>query len=147
MKLTLEPPAGDEPEVVIRGDPADPRVHRLMAAFSRASGAGRLFLYREGKAFLYGLEDVDYFEAGEGRVLAHAGAETLETRERLYELAGMAPGFIQISKGVLVNVARVRSVEAEFSGNYVCSLRDGKTRLTLSRKYVKAFKQYVMEAR
>lgn len=147
MKLTLEPLEGEEPEVVIRGDPADPRVHRLMAAFSKASGGGRLFLYREGKAFLYDLEDVDYFEAGEGRVLAHAGGETLEARERLYELAELAPGLVQISKGVLVNLSKVRSVEAEFSGNYVCTLRDGKTRLTLSRKYVKAFKQCVMEAR
>lgn len=147
MKLTLEPPMGEEPEVIIRGDPADPRVHRLMAAFSQASGAGKLFLHREGKAFLYDLADVDYFEAAEGRVLARCGGETLEAKERLYELDALAPGFVQISKGVLVNVDKVRSVEAEFSGNYVCALRDGKTRLTLSRKYVKAFKRYVMEAR
>lgn len=147
MKLRLEPPVGEEPEVIVRGDPSDPRVHRLMAALTRAAGAGKLFLRREGKEFLYDLADVDYFEAGEGKVLAHAGGEILEARERLYELADTAPGFVQISKGVLVNVDKVRSVEAEFSGNYVCALRDGKTRLTLSRKYVKAFKRYVMEAR
>ena len=66
---------------------------------------------------------------------------------KLYELAGMGyrHGFVQINRSVLVNVRAVESVAAEFSGNYTAYLRDGKTRLTISRKYMKAFRNYVME--
>ena len=53
-------------------------------------------------------------------------------------------GFVQISKGVIVNSAAVTSVAAEFSGNYVVHLKD-QTNLSLSRKYVKQFRKYILE--
>ena len=64
-----------------------------------------------------------------------------------YELADMLSGngFIQISKAVLVNVHDVLSVEPEFSGNYTATLSDHKTRLTISRKYFKSFREYVIK--
>lgn len=146
MKITFEAAAG-EPEAIIRGDADDPRVQRLLSACQQAAGSGKLFLYREGRAFVHGYDEVDWFEAGDGHVFAHVAGQTLEAKAKLYELAGAARphGFVQIGKGVLVNVARVQSVEVEFSGNYLCTLRDGKTRLTISRKYVKGFRQYVLE--
>ena len=70
----------------------------------------------------------------------------MEARYKLYELADMlhGSGFIQISKGILVNVHEVQSVEPEFSGNYTAVLADRKT-LTISRKYFKAFREYVVK--
>ena len=41
----------------------------------------------------------------------------------------------------------VRAVEAEFSGNYTALLRDGKTRLTISRSYMRDFRNYVLEGK
>ena len=85
----------------------------------------------------------------EGGVLARAGGEDYETRLRLYELSrALRPqGFVQISKGIVVNVQAVRAVEAEFSGNYTALLRDGKTRLTISRSYMRDFRNYVLEGK
>ena len=83
----------------------------------------------------------------DNRTIAHLGPEQYEAKYKLYELAqmGYRHGFVQINKSMLVNVRAVESVAAEFSGNYTAFLRDGKTRLTISRKYVKAFRSYVME--
>ena len=69
----------------------------------------------------------------------------MEARYKLYELSEMlrGSGFIQISRGVLVNVSEVLSVEPEFSGNYTATLKTGNRHLTISRKYFKSFRDYV----
>ena len=132
MKLTFEPSAG-EAEVVVRGDPGDPEVPRILAALQTAAvRQGRLLLRKAGTEREY-----------------RAGGEDYETRLRLYELSrALRPqGFVQISKGIVVNVQAVRAVEAEFSGNYTALLRDGKTRLTISRSYMRDFRNYVLEGK
>ena len=120
MKLTFEPSAG-EAEVVVRGDPGDPEVPRILAALQTAA-------VRQGRL-----------------LLRKAGTE----REYLLELSrALRPqGFVQISKGIVVNVQAVRAVEAEVSGNYTALLRDGKTRLTISRSYMRDFRNYVLEGK
>lgn len=147
MKITVEQALVDEPEVVIRGDPGDPRVAKLLAACQAAAGTGKLFLYRDEREYPYDLRDIAYFEAGGSKVLAYIGGEAYETHCKLYELAQLAYpyGFVQISKGVVVNVAQVLSVEAEFSGNYIAVLKQSKKRLVISRKYIKSFRHYIME--
>lgn len=146
MKIILEPFNG-ETEVIIRGQADDPLVQKLLGACRQIEGASRLFLYHDDRAYIYDYAEVDWFEAGGGTVTAHIGSRTLEAKCRLYELSEAAAphGFVQISKSLLVNIARVRSVTAEFSGNYLAELKDGKTRLVISRKYVKSFRKYVME--
>ena len=151
MKLTFEPSAG-EAEVVVRGDPGDPEVPRILAALQTAAvRQGRLLLRKAGteREYLLEPEKIDYFSAREGGVLARAGGEDYETRLRLYELSrALRPqGFVQISKGIVVNVQAVRAVEAEFSGNYTALLRDGKTRLTISRSFMRDFRNYVLEGK
>ncbi|MDY3618959.1 LytTR family DNA-binding domain-containing protein [Agathobaculum sp.] len=147
MKIIVEQTDLEEPEVVIRGNPGDPRVAKLVAACNAAVGTGKLFLYRDGREYLYNFRDVAFFETNGNKAYGFVNGEAYETRHKLYELEELAYpfGFVQINKGVLVNVGQVRSVEAEFSGNYVAVLKQGKTRLTISRKYIKAFRHYVME--
>ena len=146
MKITLEQSDSPELEVVIRGDLTDPAIPQMVAAINRFGGMSKLFLYAEDREYIHRVEEIDYFEAQDDRVYAHLGKRALEVRKKLYELAeGLyAKGFVQISKGVVVNTASVASVAAEFSGNYVLHLKD-QTRLSLSRKYVKQFRQYILE--
>ncbi len=147
MKISFEQAALPEPEVIIRGDLADPRISELAAAVQKAAGASRLFLYRDEREYPHDFSEISWFETMDNRTIAHLGSEQYEAKYKLYELAemGYRHGFVQINKSMLVNVRAVESVAAEFSGNYTAYLRDGKTRLTISRKYVKAFRNYVME--
>ena len=146
MRIILEDGENRELEVVIRGDLTDPAIPQMVAALNRFGGMSKLFLYAEDREYIHRAEEIDYFEAQDDRVYAHLGKRTLEVRKKLYELAeGLyAKGFVQISKGVVVNTASVASVAAEFSGSYVLHLKD-QTRLSLSRKYVKQFRQYILE--
>ena len=71
MKLTFEPSAG-EAEVVVRGDPGDPEVPRILAALQTAAvRQGRLLLRKAGteREYLLEPEKIDYFSAREGGVL------------------------------------------------------------------------------
>ena len=146
MKIILEEATNPELEVVIRGNLRDPQLPRLMEALQRCGGMSKLFLYAEEREYIHRAEEIDYFEADGDRVYAHLGSKVLEVRHKLYALAeGLyGKGFVQISKGVVVNTAQVASVAAEFSGNYVVHLKN-QTRLSLSRKYVKQFRQYILE--
>ena len=81
------------------------------------------------------------------RVYAYVEGQAYEARQKLYALATLlrGRGFIQISKGVVANAHHIASVAAEFSGNYTAFLKDGKTQLTISRKYMKDFRNFIME--
>lgn len=146
MKIILEQGENPELEVVVRGNLSDPQIPQLVASIHRAGGMSKLFLYAEEREFIHRAEEIDYFEAAGDKVYAHLGEQLLETRHKLYELADglYGKGFVQINKGVVVNSAAVASVAAEFSGNYVVHLKN-KTRLSLSRKYVKEFRKYILE--
>ena len=145
MKLTLEPSAQPELEVIIRGDLNDPQVSQIIAALNAAKAISRMFLYQEDRAYLCPVAEIRYFETSRNRITAYTKQGVREARYKLYELADMlrGSGFVQISKGVLVNVREVASVEPEFSGNYTATMRDGTTYLTISRRYFKAFRDYV----
>lgn len=147
MKITLEQADLTEPEIIIRGDISNPQVQNIVGLLNGKQSLQKMFFFKNEKEYLFDITDVIYFEADNNKVFAHIGSELYETRHKLYELEGIgrSKGFIRINKGIIVNINHVLSVEAEFSGNYILFLRDTKTQLTISRKYVKDFKQYVME--
>ncbi|MCD8357352.1 MAG: LytTR family transcriptional regulator [Clostridia bacterium] len=147
MKFTLEPAENDELEIIIRGNLNHPQVPQIIAALNAAKVISRLFLYQNEKEYLCPVSEITYFEALQGKIYAHTAQGVMETHYKLYELANMLhnSGFIQISKGIIVNIHDVLSVEPEFSGNYIAVLGDHKTRLTISRKYFKPFREYVIK--
>ena len=108
-------------------------------------GVNELFLYQKDKEYLCPVKDISYFEAMDGKIIAFTKQGCMEARNKLYELAQTLyhSGFVQINKGTLLNVRQAQSVQSEFSGNYIVTLQDSKTRLTISRKYFKAFRTYV----
>lgn len=148
MKIILEQTENSETQVIIKGDLTDQKVQELIKTIQAKAERSKLFLLREDREYLYDAKEVSYFEADKNKVTAHIKAELFETRFKIYELAQLLSqkGFVQISKGIVININEIYSVEAEFSGNYVAVLKDKCTRLIISRKYLKAFRQYVMEA-
>lgn len=148
MKITLEQAEIPVPEVHIRGDIASGEVQALLCALKGTGGTvGRLFLLKDEREYPVEPEEISFFEARENKVFADVNGDAYEARYKLYELRELLSGrgFVQIGKSVVVNVNRIHSVEAEFSGNLTARLKDGKTRLTVSRKYVKDFRKFVLE--
>ena len=144
MKITLEQASLPEIEVVIRGDLASPEVAALLQKIGKKN-SGKLIVNREEEQVLLDISQIVYLETADNRVKVVTQTENYETRQKLYELMEALQGFhfAQISKSTIVNIDFVRSIQAEFSGNYRIKLKGRKESLTVSRKYFKEFKERI----
>lgn len=147
MKVTFESVFDRETEVIIKGEIGSPDVEALLEFIkSRNAGATKkLVLFKEDEQFLIDPDEVVYIEVADNKVKVITEHGTFESKKKLYELKEMltAEPFAQINKGMLVNIDFVKSVSAEFSGNYTLRLKTGKETLTISRKYFKEFKNKI----
>ena len=82
------------------------------------------------------VEQIDYCEADSNYVRIHAGAESYLVRETLAGMeARLDPArFLRIHRSLIVQTARVESLEPLFHGDYLVKLRSG-ARLTSGRTY------------
>ena len=144
MKIILEPAQNQEAEVIIRGDVSGEEVRSLLQLLNRKPSS-KLIVYKEEEQFLIDTAELVYLEVSGSRVSAYTKQEVYEAKQKLYELKELLTPcrFAQISKGVLVNINCVKSIQAEFSGNYRLKLKDRKEVLTVSRKYFKEFKDCI----
>ena len=144
MKIKLESAELPETEVIIRGDVTGEEVVALLQ-FLKKRNSGKLILYKEEEQYLVDADEIVYIEVSGSKVYAYTKQETYEAKQKLYEikeLLGSRP-FAQISKSVIVNINCVKSIQAEFSGNYRCKLKNRKESLTISRKYFKEFRDCI----
>lgn len=102
-------------------------------------------VFAEEEQVILDYSDIVFIETSANKILVYTKSDTYEARQKLYELKEQLPSrnFAQINKSVLVNINCVRSIQAEFSGNYRLKLKNRKESLTISRKYFKAFKDKI----
>lgn len=147
MKVTFESANLSEAEVLIKGDITSSEVEALLDFVKgfNANTTKKLLLHREDEQFLVDPCEVIYIEASNNKVEAVTASGVYDSKKKLYELKDQLSGlsFAQINKGTLVNIDFVKSVQAEFSGNYSLRLKSGKEILTISRKYFKEFKSKI----
>lgn len=145
MKITLEPTNIDETELIIRGDLSSKEVEDLLNFLRNKTTSKKLFLYKDNEHYLVDVSDVVYLEASNNKISVFTQNDAYETKQKLYELKELLSTFTfaQINKSTLVNIDYVKSVQAEFSGNYTLRLKNKKEILTISRKYFKEFKSKI----
>ena len=82
------------------------------------------------------VEEIDWVEADGNYVRLHVGALSHHLRETLASIEGQLPAkkFLRISRSTIVNLDRVKELQALFYGDYAVILRDD-TRLNMSRNY------------
>jgi two-component system LytT family response regulator len=115
----------------------DPNLAGLLAAWVKpGTGLERIAVKSSGRIVLVRTEEIDWIEAADNYVQLHVGKTGHLHRETLSSLEQRLPKnkFIRISRSVMVNVDRVRELQALFHGDYAVILRDG-TKLSLSRSY------------
>ena len=81
-------------------------------------------------------EEIDYIEAADNYLNIHTGKESLLLRETMQRMEKRLDPrkFLRIHRSTIVNVERIRKLQAGPSGEQVVVLRDGQ-QLTLSRTY------------
>lgn len=144
MKIKLESADLPETEVVIRGDVTSEEVVSLLQLLKKRN-SGKLILYKEEELYIVDADEIVYIEVSGNKVYAYTKQDTYEAKQKLYEVKEMLDGrsFAQINKSVIVNINYVKSIQAEFSGNYRIKLKNRKESLTISRKYFKEFKDCI----
>lgn len=144
MKIKLESAVLDETEVIIRGDVASQEVASLLQMLGKRN-TGKILLYKQEEQCILNADEIVFLEVQDSRVYAYTKLDTYETKQKLYELKEQLPSrnFVQINKSVIVNINCVKSIQAEFSGNYRLKLKNRKEVLTISRKYFKEFKDRI----
>ena len=144
MKISLEHADNSELEVVIKGDIGSEEAIKVITALN-ISAFGKLMLQGEDESFLFNATDIIYFVSEQGKTYAVTENGKYEVKEKLYVLSDSLKnkGFIQINKSTVVNINFVKSISAEFSGNYTARLKDKTETLIISRKYFNSFKEFV----
>lgn len=144
MKIKLESAELPETEVIIRGDVTSEEVVSLLQLLKKRS-SGKLILYKEEEQYIMDADEIVYVEVSDNKVYAYTKQDTYEVKQKLYEIKELLGGrsFAQINKSVIVNINCVKSIQAEFSGNYRLKLKNRKESLTISRKYFKEFRDRI----
>ncbi|MBQ8236926.1 MAG: LytTR family transcriptional regulator DNA-binding domain-containing protein [Oscillospiraceae bacterium] len=144
MKITLESVQLPETEIIIRGNVTSEEVISILQLL-RSKTSGKVVAYRDEEQFILNAGEIIYAETGGSGVIVHTSKETYETRQKLFELKDQlcAQGFAQINKSTIVNINAVKSIQAEFSGNYRVKLKATKDVLTVSRKYFREFRDRI----
>lgn len=144
MKIKLESAELPENEVIIRGDVTSEEVVSLLQLLKKRN-SGKLILYKEEEQYIMDADEIVYVEVSDNKVYAYTKQDTYEAKQKLYEIKELLVGksFAQINKSVIVNINCVKSIQAEFSGNYRLKLKNRKESLTISRKYFKEFRDRI----
>lgn len=144
MKIKLESAELPETEVIIRGDVTSEDVVSLLQLLKKRN-RGKLILYKEEEQYIVDADEIVFLEVSDSKVYAYTKLDTYEAKQKLYELKELlsAQFFAQINKSTIVNVNCVKSIQAEFSGNYRIKLKNRKDTLTISRKYFKEFRDRI----
>lgn len=144
LKISLEHTDNPELEVIIKGDMVGEEAINVIAALN-TSAFGKLMLRGEDESFLFDAADIIYFVSEQGKTYAITNNGKYEVKEKLYALSDYPKnkGFIQINKSTVVNINFVKSISAEFSGNYTARLKGKKETLVISRKYFNSFKKFI----
>ena len=144
MKIKLESAELPETEVIIRGDVTSEEVVSLLQLLKKRN-SGKLILYKEEEQYIMDADEIVYVEVSDNKVYAYTKQDTYEAKQKLYEIKELLGGrsFAQINKSVIVNINCVKSIQAEFSGNYRLKLKNRKESLIISRKYFKEFRDRI----
>lgn len=141
MKVTIvDVGLDEEEELILKCRSLDESLVEIINRFKR--GGGKLTAYQDGNMFFIEPEEVFYFESVEQKVFAYCKSEVYQVKSKLYELLDELPGwkFVRVSKSVILNLNKIKSLTPAFSGRYEALLKNGE-KVIISRQYVGLLKE------
>ena len=94
-----------------------------------------------GETYMLGTDLIYYTESIDKRTFVYTKDSCYETKYRLYELEEiLSANFLRVSKSLVVNIRKVRSVRSELNGRMIAELLNGE-HIVISRSYVKDLKR------
>ena len=113
---------------------------REIAAFVK-SRQGSLTGIKDSRQYEIAVSDIYYFESVDGKTFLYTQDQVYETSYRIYELESMLrpKNFLRVSKSMLLNLMKIRSIQSALNGRFAAVLLSGEE-VIISRSYVKGLK-------
>lgn len=114
---------------------------REIAAFVK-SRQGQITGTMDGSQYEIPITDVLYIESVDNKTFLYCMEQVYETKQKLYELEELLYGkhFLRISKSMLMNLMKVKSIKPALNGRFTAILQNGEE-IIISRKYVPELKK------
>ena len=141
MKITIEDrPEGGEDEIIIRCKHVDEHLLKLVYALKAVQE--KLTATKGTDIVQVMPKEIFYFEAVDNKVFLYLEKDVYETRQKLYELEERFRGtdFVRVSKSVILNLSKVKSLSPAFNGRFEATMKNGE-KLIVSRAYVPVLKE------
>lgn len=90
------------------------------------------------------IQDIYYLESVDNRTYLYTRDKVYAIQERIYEVEEILKeaSFLRISKAVVVNLLRIKSIKPALNGRFSAELFNGEE-VIISRKYVQSFKDRI----
>ena len=143
MKVSVEISARyKEPYAVIYTDQVTDEIRRMMDVLG-SDDTPITALQNESDLVILQPKEIYMVRVENGDTILYGEKKQFRSRKRLYELGQqLGKGFMQISKGTLVNLSYLDSIEPGFGGTMLLKLKNGLSDY-VSRKYLPDLKNYL----
>lgn len=140
MKIVIEEPQGSEEEqVIIRCHQMTPELLHIIALLKMQDG---LIGYEGNEIHRIHLAAIYYIEVVENRTFLYCKNEFYESKQKLYEIEECLANsdLIRVSKSVILNLSKIKSLYPALSGLFEAVLNNGE-KIIISRQYVSDLKK------
>lgn len=144
MKVSVDISAEHtEPYAVIYTNQVTEEIRRMVELFHTSPVPVPITAYQGEELLILQPKEIYMVRVENGETILYGAKKTYCSRKRLYEIGQqLGTQFMQISKGTLVNLSYLDSLEPGFGGTMLLKLKNG-CRDYVSRKYLPDFKRYL----
>jgi len=140
LKIIIEKPQdGEEDHIIVKcHNPST----ELLSILSTITTRNNLLIANIGNEIhRVNPSDIFYIETVDNKTFLYCKSNVYESKQKLYELEGLAmDDFLRISKSVIVNLSKIKSLIPSMSGRLEAVLTNGE-RVVISRQYVNELKK------
>lgn len=136
----MDKAAEEEEEIIIKCQKLDDDILLLLERIKNHKE--KINFQKDSKIVFAELKDILFFESVEDKVFAYMADEVLETKFKLYQLEEeyLPQDFLRVSKAVIMNLNKVKSLSPAFGGRFEAVLKNGY-KVIISRNYVPLLKK------
>ena len=140
MDVEIEQIGRENKELVLIRCHAVTEEVREIVAFVK-SRQGSLSGVKDAKRYEIAVSELYYIESVDGKTFLYTKEQVYETPHRVYELESLlrSKHFLRVSKSMLINLMKIRSIQPAFNGRFTAVLQSGEE-VIISRNYVKDLK-------
>ncbi|MBP1761450.1 MAG: putative DNA-binding rotein [Firmicutes bacterium] len=135
MKIVMEePPEGEEEQIIIRCRRMTPELLRALALLKAQD---TLIAYDGNEIHRLRPDGIYYIDTVDNKTFIYLKDKVYESKQKLYELENSLANsdFLRVSKSVILNLRKIKSLSPALSGRFEALLDNGE-KVIISRQYM-----------